>query len=88
MTIRKMTYSFWFDRLWVSKSWEIVRETEKCYYIDNTYRFLKSEIGKPIMKYCNDDPYVLLVMVDTDEETMRKVMIEWFQERIDKILNK
>lgn len=88
MIIRKMTYSFWSDRLWISEPWEVIKETETCYYIGDTYGFFKSEIDKPIARYRTNDPYIVLAMIDTDEETMRKVMTKWFQERIDKILNK
>ena len=87
MKIIRMTYSFWFDRLYISKPFKVIKETEKCYYIDDTYRYLKSEVGEPIIKYCNDDPYVDLKMIDTDEETMKKVMASWFQDKIDKIMN-
>ena len=77
MNITTAIYSFHYNEVWVKVPFEIVRETEKCYYI-NHGRYLKSEINKPILKSATTYPYVELVMVDADEGTLREKLSEWF----------
>lgn len=81
MNITIATYSFYDNKVTIKKPFEIIRETEKCYYINNGYRYLKSEIGKPILRSTTSYPYIDLVMVDTDEEKLREVLSTWFSDK-------
>ena len=44
-------------------------------------RYLKEDIGKPIMKYPTSYPYIEIVMIDADEETLRDGLSKWFTDK-------
>jgi hypothetical protein len=59
---------------------EIVRETEKCFFTEHG-RYLKSEIGEPILRSVTNYPYIELTMIDADEKTLREELSKWFANR-------
>ena len=89
MKLRRIKYSFCNDTFSITKPYEIIRETEKCYFVkdgNGEYRFIKAEIGKPIMKNFTDHPHIMLTMIDTDANTMKEVLAGWFTDRAENIL--
>ena len=88
MNITIAIYSFHYNEVWVKVPFEITRESEKCYYVGNGNhytRYLKSEINKPILKSVTNYPYIELVMVDADEETLREELSKWFTNKAHEI---
>ena len=77
MNITAIIYAFHSNSVIVKQPFEIVKETEKCYFTENC-RYLKSEIGKPFLKYPSQYPYIELIMVDADESTLREELSKWF----------
>ena len=80
MNITTIIYNFCGDRVTVKKTLEITKETNKCYWVGN-HRYLKSEIGKPILRSVDEYPYIKLVMVDSNEEELRDVLSGWFKDK-------
>ena len=78
MNITSILYNFHHDTVVVKRPFKIVKETEKCFYIEEGCRYLKSEIGKPILKSSAQYPYIELVMIDANEETLREELSKWF----------
>ena len=78
MDITSIYYTFHNNKVIVKVPFKIIRETEKCYFIEGGYRYLKENIGKPLLKSVTQYPYIELIMVDADEETLRKEMSKWF----------
>lgn len=78
MNITSIVYAFHNNEVIVKAPFEIVRETEKCFFTKNGYRYLKDEIGKPYLKSSTQYPYIELVMVDASEETLRAGLSKWF----------
>ena len=64
MNITSIVYAFHNNEVIVKVPFEIVRETEKCFFTKNGCRYLKDEIGKPYLKSSTQYPYIELVMVD------------------------
>lgn len=87
MFIRQAIYSFNNNNVIVKVPFDIERETEKCYYTKHG-RYLKSEIGIPMLKSTTQYPYVEVVMIDATEEMLRSKLGEWFTERAVKIWGK
>lgn len=85
MNITIIIYTFYTGKVIVKVPFEIVRETEKCFWIDGGYRFLKSDIGEPILRSATTYPYVELVMVDADEKTLREELSKWFTNEAKRI---
>lgn len=79
MNITIGVYSFYSGKVIIKVPFEIIKETEKCYFTKGC-RFLKEEIGKPILKSTTTYPYIELVMVDADEETLREGLSKWFSD--------
>lgn len=77
MNITIAVYSFHHDEVIIKVPFEIVKETEKCYFTKDA-RYLKSQIGKPILKSTTSYPYVELVMVDANEAILRDELSRWF----------
>lgn len=77
MNITMAVYSFHQNKVIIKVPFEIVKETNKCYFTKNA-RFLKEEIGSPILKSATTYPYIELVMVDANEETLRETLSKWF----------
>lgn len=79
MNITIIIYTFDTNKVIVKVPFEIVRETEKCFFTEHG-RYLKSEIGMPMLKSATNYPYIELVMVDANEETLREELSKWFVE--------
>ena len=85
MNITSIVYAFHNSEVIVKVPFEIVRETEKCFFTKNGCRYLKDEIGKPYLKSATQYPYIELVMVDANEETLRDGLSKWFTDKALKI---
>lgn len=79
MNITSAIYLFHDNRVVIKKPFEIIHETNKYYFVCGR-RYLKSEIGKPILKSTTSYPYIELVMIDTDEQKLREVLSGWFKD--------
>ena len=86
MNITSALYLFSTNKVIIKVPFEIQRETEKCYFTKES-RYLKSEIGKPIFKSPTIYPYIELVMIDTDEDTLRQRLAQWFLNKANEIDN-
>lgn len=85
MNITSIYYVFHTNQVIVKVPFEIERETEKCFWIANGYRYLKSEIGRPMLKSATTYPYIELIMVDASEKTLRETLCRWFTDRVCEI---
>lgn len=86
MNITSIYYQIYSGKVIVKVPFKIVRETEKCFFIESGNRYLKSEIGNPILRSATQYPYIELVMVDADEATLRKELSKWFTDEADRII--
>ena len=84
MNITSIIYTFHSRQVIVKVPFKIVRETEKCFFTEHG-RYLKSEIGTPALKSTTAYPYIELVMVDTDEKTLREKLSQWFTNKANHI---
>ena len=85
MNITSIIYTFSSDQVIVKKPFKIVKETEKCFFIDGGYRYLKSELGIPRLKSPTKYTYIELVMVDADEKTLREELSKWFINKANEV---
>lgn len=85
MNITSIYYQFYDGKVILKVPFKIVQETDKCFYIEHGHRYLKSEIGKPILRSATQYPYIELVMIDADEETLRKELSKWFADKAARI---
>lgn len=85
MNITSIVYVFHGNDIIVKVPFEIVRETEKCFFTKNGCRYLKDEIGKPYLKSATQYPYIELVMVDASEEILRVELSQWFGDKAHQI---
>lgn len=85
MNITSIYYTFHNAKVIVKVPFEVERETEKCFYIAHGHRYLKSEIGEPILRSTTTYPYIELIMVDADEKTLREKLSKWFADKANKI---
>ena len=88
MNITMATYDFNGYGLCLKDPFEIVRETEKCYFAMTKYgehRFLKSDIGK--FKHIKSDncPYLKIIMIDATREELKNIIAEWFEKEANAI---
>jgi hypothetical protein len=81
MNITIAIYSFDDNKVIVKTPFEIVQETDKCFFIEQGNRYLKSNIGKPMLKSATTYPYVEIIMIDADEETLKKELSKWFSNK-------
>jgi hypothetical protein len=81
MNITIAVYLFDIDKVVIKVPFKIVRETDKCFFIEQGNRYLKSEIGKPVLKSATTYPYVEIVMIDSDEETLKRELSKWFSNK-------
>lgn len=81
MNITSIFYTFHNNKVIAKVPFEIVRETEKCFFTKNGCRYLKDEIGKPFLKSKTQYPYIELFMVDADEKTLRDGLSKWFTDK-------
>ena len=88
MNITSIVYTFHNNKVIVKVPFEIVKETEKCFFTKNGCRYLKCEMGKPFLKSTTQYPYIELVMVDANEETLRDGLSKWFANKADQVENK
>ena len=77
MSITTGKYLFSCDDIIIRKPIEIIKETEKCFFTKRG-RYLKSEIGIPILKSSTGYPYIEVVMVDANEEELKQKIGNWF----------
>lgn len=87
MNITSIYYQLYGGKTIVKVPFKIVRETEKCFFIEPGNRYLKSEIGEPILRSATQYPYIELVMVDADEATLRNELSKWFIDEAARIVN-
>lgn len=81
MNITSIVYAFHNNEVIVKVPFEIIRETEKCFFTKSNCRYLKNEIGKPILRSATQYPYIELVMVDANEEVLRERLSRWFADK-------
>lgn len=81
MNITSIVYAFHNNEVIVKDHFEIVRETEKCFFTKNGCRYLKDEIGKPYLKSPTQYTYIELVMIDANEEILRGELSKWFTDK-------
>ena len=65
------------------KTFEVIRETEKCYFaklgsMKNEAMFLKDELNKVRHMSITSYPYLALTMADATEEELRRKLQNWF----------
>lgn len=77
MNITSIIYTVHNGKVIVKVPFKIERETDKCFFTEHG-RYLKAEIGQPILKSRTQYPYIELIMIDTDEETLREELSKWF----------
>lgn len=80
MNITIGVYYFHSNQVVIKVPIEIVKETEKCYFT-KCRRFLKSEVNKPILQSTTAYPYIRLVMVGANEESLRDGLSKWFSDK-------
>lgn len=84
MNITIAIYSFSTNKIIIKVPFEIQRETEKCYFTKER-RYLKSEVNRPILKSPTTYPYIELVMIDADENTLKRYLAQWFIDKANEI---
>lgn len=77
MFIKQGFYDFYSGNVIIKDSFEIVKETDKCYFTENK-RYLKSDLNIPILRSSSQYPYIELTMRDATEEMLRNKLAEWF----------
>ena len=91
MNITTGFYLFHSNKIVIQEPTEIIVETEKCYFTKHG-RYLKSEIGVPILKSRTTYPYIEVVMVDANEGELKYKLGNWFSDKAkwieDCIVNK
>ena len=92
MNITMATYSFSGYGLNIN-SFEVTRETDKCYFTKTKYkhsefRFLKEEIGKVKYMTRNNCPYLEIAMIDTTEDEVKEKLAKWFECKANTIRKK
>lgn len=80
MYINSIIYRFNDNFLQLKRPFKIVAETKDS-YVTGANSYLKEEINKVIVKQVGNYIYVKLSMIDTDEETLRNVLSQWFIEK-------
>lgn len=80
MYINSIIYRFNDNFLQIKRPFKIIAETKDS-YITGANSYLKNEINKCIVKQSEKYIYVKLSMIDTDEETLRNVLSQWFIEK-------
>ena len=84
MNITMATYDFNGYGLCIKEPFEIVRETEKCYFAMTKYgehRFLKNDIG--VLKHNMSDncPHLKIIMINATKEELKEKLAEWFEQK-------
>lgn len=84
MNITMATYNFNGYGLCIKDPFEIVRETEKCYFAMTKYgehRFLKSDIGVFKHNMADNCPHLKIIMIDATREELASKFAEWFEKK-------
>lgn len=84
MNITTAIYLFNRNEVIIKCPFEIVRETNLCYFTKDG-RYFKSKMNKPILKCATSYPYVEINMVDADEETLKSELSKWFSNKATEI---
>ena len=84
MNITIGLYAFHDHKVFIKVPFKIVKETDKCFFTEHG-RYLKSEIGYPMLRSATTYPYIELVMVDADEKTLREKLSQWFSNKAEQI---
>ena len=84
MYITSIYYLFHNGNVVVKVPFKIVKETDRCFFVEHG-RYLKSEIGYPMLRSATTYPYIELVMVDADEKTLREKLSQWFSNKAEQI---
>lgn len=84
MNITTAYYSFYYNKVYIDKPCEVERETNKCYFTKNG-RYLKSDIGNPVLRYPTSYPYIEIIMIDANESILRRELGRWFIDMANKI---
>ena len=89
MNITMATYSFSGYGLDIN-TFEITKETEKCYFTKSKYkyseyRFLKDELGKIQHMTSNHCPYLKIAMVDATREELIEKLATWFENKANQM---
>ena len=87
MNITSIIYVFHHNEVIIKAPFEVIKETEKCFFTKNGCRYLKDEIGKPFLKSATTYPYIELVMVDADEAALRDGLSKWFTNKAYEVCN-
>lgn len=77
MYINSIIYRFNDGYIQIKRPFKVVKETEDS-YVTGANVYFKNEINKPIVKQSGKYIYVKLSMIDTDEETLKEILSEWF----------
>ena len=85
MNITIGVYLFHANKVVIKRPFPIVKETEKCYYTEQS-RYLKANIGEPILKSVQVYPYIEVIMIDADEIDLKEKLGEWFARKACEIL--
>ncbi len=89
MYITRAWYLFNYDTMGFDSPEPIVKETAKCYqtsWLCETKTYRKSEIGKVILRYPSNYPFLEIIMIDANEQTLREKLREWFEHRAERIM--
>lgn len=84
MNITTIIYAFHGNDTVVKVPFEIVKETEKCFFTKHG-RYLKSEINRPILRSSTAYPYIELVMIDATDDVLREKLSSWFTDKAHQI---
>ena len=84
MNITSAIYLFSTNKTIIKAPFEIKKETKKCYFTKES-RYLKSEVNVPILKSPTIYPYIELVMIDTDADTLKRHLAQWFIDKANEI---
>lgn len=84
MNITSAIYSIARNKVVIKQPFEITDETKKVYYV-GCHRYLKEEIGRPILRSITNYPYVEITMIDATESELRKALSDWLIDRAFKV---
>ena len=89
MNITMATYSFSGYGLNIN-TFEITKETEKCYFTKSKYkyseyRFLKDELGQIQHMTSNHCQYLKIAMVDATGEELKEKLAQWFENKANQM---
>jgi len=86
MNITVGYYLFHANKIVIDDPIKITSETEKCLFTSHN-RYLKSNIGIPILNSVTTYPYIKVAMVDANEEEVKQKLASWFSNKAKNIEN-